>query len=305
MCLVMTSPLSFDLPDIPVQAIKDPVLDAAGVSLSILRTDLVHPVISGNKWFKLKHNLISARQKGKKTLLSFGGAWSNHLHALAHAGRIFDFCTVGVIRGELPTTLNPCLVEAQEAGMILHPVDRITYRNKDSTLISLLKELYGDFHLIPEGGGNLEGAMGCAEIASLYSENDFDLVTLACGTGTTLAGLASVSCLPILGFQVLKGDGYLAEEVRQFLTKTSLKATCEWTINDEYHVGGYAKTNDKFMAFLTEFESRHGIPLEPVYSGKLLYGIFALAKKRDFFPQKCSILAIHGGGLQGRRGYIN
>ena len=301
----MTSPHSFELPEIPVQAIIDPVLDAAGLSLSILRTDLVHPVISGNKWFKLKHNLISARQKGKNTLLSFGGAWSNHLHALAHAGKIFGFSTVGVVRGELPSILNPCLDEAREAGMILHPVDRTTYRNKDSNLLSLLKEQYGEFHLIPEGGANLAGALGCAELTSLYSDKDFDLVTLACGTGTTLAGLASASCLPILGFQVLKGDGYLANEVQLFQNQTGLKAACKWTINDEFHMGGYAKTNNKFLAFLTEFESRHGIPLEPVYSGKLLYGIFALAKKRDFFPQKCSILAIHGGGLQGRRGYIN
>lgn len=299
----MITPLSFDLPDIPVQTIEDPVLDAAGISLSILRTDLVHPVISGNKWFKLKHNLINARRKGKNTLLSFGGAWSNHLHALAEAGKIYGFSTVGVVRGELPATLNPCLQEAQDAGMILHPVDRHSYRTKDSTLLFLLKEKFGNFHLIPEGGANLEGAMGCAEISSLYSEMDFDLVTLACGTGTTLAGLASVSRIPILGFQVLKGEGYLSKEVRQFQSQTGLKAVCEWTINEEFHVGGYARTNDKFMAFLTEFETMHGIPLEPVYSGKLLYGIFALAKKRDFFPQKYSILAIHGGGLQGRRGF--
>jgi 1-aminocyclopropane-1-carboxylate deaminase len=293
----------FTLPDIPIQAVDDPDLEEAGISLSMLRLDLAHPLISGNKWFKLKHNLLQARREGQSTLLSFGGAWSNHLHALAAAGNLYGFSTIGVIRGELPDPLNICLQEAVNAGMHLYAVPRSSYRAKDTELLAELNTRFGSFYLIPEGGGNREGALGCAEIPSLYVHKRFDLVTLACGTGTTLAGVASTSSLPILGFQVLRGQGYLSREVVNLQAQFDLSANCDWRMNDQFHFGGYAKADSKLLSFLAKFESRHGIPLEPVYSAKMLYGIYALSKKRDFFPQNCSILAIHGGGLQGRRGF--
>ena len=293
----------FTLPNIPIQAVDDPDLEEAGISLSMLRLDLAHPLISGNKWFKLKHNLLQARREGQSTLLSFGGAWSNHLHALATAGNLYGFSTIGVIRGELPDPLNLCLQEAVDAGMHLYAVPRSSYRAKDTEMLAELNTRFGSFYLIPEGGANRQGALGCAEIPSLYVHKRFDLVTLACGTGTTFVGVASTSSLPILGFQVLRGQGYLSREVANLQAQFDLSANCDWRMNDQFHFGGYAKADSELLSFLTKFESRHGIPLEPVYSAKMLYGIYALSKKRDIFPQNCSILAIHGGGLQGRRGF--
>ena len=294
-----------ELPDIPIQPVDDPVLASAGISLSVLRLDLVHPVISGNKWFKLKYNLARARETGQQTLLSFGGPWSNHLHALACAGAEFGFHTTGIVRGELPEPLNACLLDAREAGMQLAGITRSEYAKRhDPGFISQLQSQYGPFYLVPEGGANLEGVRGCAEIPLLYPQQDFDLVCLACGTGATLAGMALSSRVPLMGFQVLKGAGYLAGEVSARITEYGLQESCPWHLNDTFHFGGYARVSPELMQFLTEFEMRHGIPLEPVYSGKLLYGIYALVEKRDIFPQNSRILAIHGGGLQGLRGYF-
>lgn len=300
----MVLPLAFSIPEIPVQVINEPWFKDSGVSLSILRTDLVHPVISGNKWFKLKYNLLRARQQGKTTLLSFGGVWSNHLHALAEAGKQYGFSTIGLVRGEIPEPLNACLRDTEQAGMQLVSMSREAYRHKHE--LNTLKDLetqFGDFYLIPEGGANREGALGCAEIPSLYNEFNYDLICLACGTGTTLTGLISSSTVPVLGFQVLKGASYLKNQVTSQLQEFALTPTCDWTINTDFHCGGYAKTSVKLMHFLADFEARHGVPLEPVYSAKLLYGIYELSKKRDFFPQNCSILVVHGGGLQGCRGF--
>lgn len=301
----MASDLLRDLPDIPIQPVDDPVLATAGISLSVLRLDLIHPVISGNKWFKLKYNLARARETGQDSLLTFGGPWSNHLHALAFAGAECGFRTTGIVRGELPDPLNACLQDARNAGMHLSGLTRYDYaRRHDPALIAGLEELHGPFYLVPEGGANIEGVRGSAEIPALYPEASFDLVCLACGTGTTLAGMATTSKVPLMGFQVLKGAGYLAGAVRGMLSTHGLAESCPWSVNDAFHCGGYACASPELMRFLTEFQARHGIPLEPVYSAKLLYGIFALAKKRDIFPQKSRILAIHGGGLQGLRGYF-
>ena len=295
----------FELPDIPVQQIKDPLLEERGVSLSVLRADLVHPIISGNKWFKLKHNLIRAREQGCSTLLSFGGAWSNHLHALAEAGRLFDFHTLGLIRGELHSELNACLTDTVNAGMQLEGISRTLYKQKQSADFLLdLKQRFGKFYLIPEGGANWEGVRGCAEIVDCYKEQDYDLVCMACGTGTMLTGVVTRSSIPVLGFQVLKGANYLDKQVKANLDQYGLFPQCDWSINEEFHFGAYAKVTDELMNFIARFEQQHNIPLEPIYSGKMLFGIYELIKKRDFFPQNKSILIIHGGGLQGCRGYI-
>jgi 1-aminocyclopropane-1-carboxylate deaminase len=301
----MSPDLTRELPDIPIQPVNDPVLASAGIRLSVLRLDLLHPVISGNKWFKLKYNLARARQRGLENLLSFGGPWSNHLHALAFAGAEYGFSTTGIVRGELPETLTACLLDARKAGMHLNGIPRCEYAQKhDAGYISQLQSQFGPFYLIPEGGANREGIQGCAEISSLYSQLDYDMVCLACGTGTTLAGMALSSRIPLMGFQVLKGAGYLAGAVKAMITGYGLQESCPWHVNGNFHFGGYARVSPELMQFLTEFEMRHGIPLEPVYSGKLLYGIYALAKKRDIFPRNSRILAIHGGGLQGLRGYL-
>lgn len=295
----------FNSPYIPVQKIEDPLLEGLGTSLSILRTDLIHPVVSGNKWFKLKYNLIKAHEQGKRSLLSFGGPWSNHLHALAEAGRLFDFKTIGLVRGELATPLNSCLDDARKAGMLLEGISRSIYREKDNPdYLRSLQQRFPDAYLIPEGGANREGVQGCAELNLYFDENQFDLVCMACGTGTMLTGLATTSAIPLLGFQILKGDNYLNRQISNNLQKFGLSSHCEWSINDTFHFGGYAKTTEELIAFISRFERVNKIPLEPVYSGKMLYGLYELTKKRDFFPQNSRIMIIHGGGLQGKRGFL-
>lgn len=292
------------LGETPIQRIHDNFLSKSGIRLSILRLDLIHPEISGNKWFKLKYNLECARNEGRNSLLSFGGPWSNHLHALAYAGKYFDFSTIGLVRGELPSPLNACLQDATNAGMELVPISRADYKNKDNPdFTEYIKRQFGNAFLIPEGGANKAGLLGCAEIINLYPQA-FDLVCIACGTGTTLAGMANSSQLPLLGFQILKGKGYLKRQVNTLMQQYQLSASCDWNVCDEFHFGGYAKITDEFLQFLTEFELNHGIPLDPVYSGKMLFGLYQLIKKRDFFPQNYSILTIHGGGMQGARGFL-
>ncbi|MDT8399989.1 MAG: pyridoxal-phosphate dependent enzyme [Pseudomonadales bacterium] len=280
-----------------------------------MRTDLLHPELSGNKWYKLKYNLQAARTSGFSTLLSFGGAWSNHLHALAAAGRLFGFATIGVVRGDSETPLNPCLQDAVANGMRLVFVDRASYRRQqEPAFIDSLRRQYGHFYLIPEGGANLAGMQGCAEIPAGI-RGAYDHIALACGTGTTLAGLVgsawwlteewSVKALTpprILGFQALKGRGYLSAEIQRLLRNSGMKGHCRWSVNEDYHFGGYARTKPELLAFIEAFERDTGIPLEPVYSGKVLYGLQDLIK-RDFFPRNSRILFVHGGGLQGRRGF--
>ncbi len=291
--------------EIPVQKIDDPFLKGTGVSLSILRTDLIHPVVSGNKWFKLKYNLIQARAQGKSCLLSFGGPWSNHLHALAEAGHLYNFQTIGLVRGELSSPLNSCLEDAKKAGMLLEGISRSIYREKENPdYLQSLQQRFPDAFVIPEGGANSEGVAGCADLTRYYDEQQFDLVCMACGTGTMLTGLASASAIPLLGFQVLKGTNYLDHQIRTNFLKFGLTSHCNWSINDKFHFGGYAKTTEALLRFIKRFERTNEIPLEPVYSGKMLYGLYELIKKRDFFPQNYRIMVVHGGGLQGKRGFL-
>ena len=302
--LKMSLAPNFQIPPIPVQAIEDDCLERAGVRLSVLRLDLVDPVISGNKWFKLKYNLARANDLGQRTVLSFGGAWSNHLHALAETGRQHGFQTIGLVRGDIPCPLNACLQDASDAGMQLIAVDRTSYAQKHlPEFLAQLRNRFGDFYLVPEGGANREGILGCAEVASLYDQDQFDLVCLSCGTGTMLAGMASASRVPLLGFQALKAKGYLETTVNSHFRNFGISPVCPWSINEDFHFGGFARINEKLMRFLTVFEDRHDIPLEPVYSAKMLFGLYEMINKRDFFPRNCSILVVHGGGLQGRRGY--
>jgi 1-aminocyclopropane-1-carboxylate deaminase len=307
----------FKIGTIPVHAINDSLLKRSQINLSLLRTDLIHPELSGNKWFKLKYNLLAAKTQGIDTILSFGGAWSNHLHALSAAGRLFGFKTIGLIRGEVGEPLNACLQDAVDNGMTLYPVSREAYRQKHQPcFIKELSKQFGEFHLVPEGGTNELGINGVAEILDNIDITSYQTIALACGTGTTLAGVISAntfnpiaeedranSSVPeVLGFQVLKGEGYLQAEVQQLIHQFKISDTCQWSINDEFHFGGYGRISPELIKFCSEFTENSSIPIEPVYSGKMLFGLYNLIK-RDFFPQNSSILAIHGGGLQGRRGF--
>ncbi|QIC72890.1 1-aminocyclopropane-1-carboxylate deaminase/D-cysteine desulfhydrase [Acinetobacter indicus] len=264
--------------------------------ISIKRLDLIHPQISGNKFFKLKYNLLAARQQGFEKVLTFGGAYSNHIAATAFAAHQFGFQSLGMIRGEelAQRPLNPTLATAQQFGMQLEFISRNAYRQKDQPdFLQRLQQQYPDFYLIPEGGTNALAVQGCREIL-VAEDAQFDLICCAVGTGGTFAGLieASQQHQQLLGFSALKGD-FLTHEVAQLTTKRN------WRILDDYCCGGYAKTTPELIQFIQSFEQRYNIPLEQVYTGKMLRGIFDLIDQDKIGPDQ-KILLIHTGGLQGR-----
>ncbi|MDM1310375.1 1-aminocyclopropane-1-carboxylate deaminase/D-cysteine desulfhydrase [Acinetobacter indicus] len=264
--------------------------------ISIKRLDLIHPQISGNKFFKLKYNLLAARQQGFEKVLTFGGAYSNHIAATAFAAHQFGFQSLGMIRGEelAQRPFNPTLATAQQFGMQLEFISRNAYRQKDQPdFLQHLQQQYPDFYLIPEGGTNALAVQGCREILTA-EDAQFDLICCAVGTGGTFAGLieASQQHQQLLGFSALKGD-FLTHEVAQLTTKRN------WRILDNYCCGGYAKTTPELIQFIQTFEQRYNIPLEQVYTGKMLRGIFDLIDQDKIGPDQ-KILLIHTGGLQGR-----
>lgn len=287
----------------PVTQIHNSLLKEKQVQLFIKRDELIHPVIQGNKWRKLKYNLIEALNTQKNTLLSFGGAYSNHLHALAAAGKHFNFETIGIIRGEQHTPPNPCIQDMIDWGMQLKYVTRAEYKNKTHTdFINNLHQQFGKFYLIPEGGNNAEGKKGCAELLDEL-EADYDFICSEVGSGTMLSSLIINNKKPqtrFIGFAVMKNP-QLDEEIKTGLKSNSRNNT-QWEINHQYHFGGFAKTTRELNEFIINFKQDYDIQLEPVYSGKMLYGILDLIKQ-EFFKRGSRILAIHGGGLQGIRGY--
>lgn len=269
-----------------------------GENLWLKREDLIDAEIPGNKYRKLKFNIEEAQRQGRKTLLTFGGAFSNHIAAVAHAGRRFSFDTIGVIRGEelADKPLNPTLSDAVACGMKLHFINREDYRNKTSEVIlEALKQRFGDFYLIPEGGTNALAVKGCEQI---LTEEDFgfDYICCSVGTGGTIAGLANSAdaSQKVLGFSSLKGD-FLEDEIRKWSDKKNFK------VIGDYHFGGYAKADAVLFRFLSDFEQENKIALDPVYTGKMLFGIRDLYEN-GFFRKSDKILAIHTGGLQGWAG---
>ncbi len=270
-----------------------------GYSLVIKREDKLHPVISGNKYRKLKYNILSAKKLGETTLLTFGGAYSNHIAAVAATGKEFGFKTIGIIRGEELINKaedNPTLSYAKNCGMQFYFVSREEYKNKtDYNFIEKLKKLFGDFYLLPEGGTNELAVKGCEEIITNKDE-EFDYVCIAVGTGGTLAGIvkSSYSHQTVLGFSALKGI-FQSSEIEKFTSKTNYK------ILDDFCFGGFAKIDEELIHFINNFKEKTGVPLDPIYTGKMLFGIIELLKKGRF-KKKCRILAIHTGGLQGIAG---
>ncbi|MFL5765419.1 MAG: 1-aminocyclopropane-1-carboxylate deaminase/D-cysteine desulfhydrase [Bacteroidia bacterium] len=272
-----------------------------GVDLYVLRLDLVHADFGGNKWYKLKYNLSEMEKRKQHTLVTFGGAFSNHIAATAAAGKEKGIRTIGIIRGE--EVSNPTLLFAKEQGMQLHFVSREFYRDKIK-LINYTKEQFPDAYIIPEGGANTMGVAGCKEILADL-ELDADVICCACGTGTTLAGiiLSLTGHQKAIGFQVLKAENYIAGEIEKWLTHF-MSSHKNLEVIEDYHFGGYAKITDELMKFIGVFEKKYSVPLEPVYTGKLMYGIFDLLDKGYFKPGQ-KILVIHTGGLQGNQGFRN
>lgn len=278
------------------QNIPDQQIFIRDISVTIRRLDLVHPQISGNKFFKLKYNFLEAQRQGYQHILSFGGAYSNHIAATAFSAQHFGFKSVGIIRGEelADRPLNPTLATAQKFGMQLHFVSREQYRRKHEAdyLLELGQKFPGHF-VIPEGGTNALAIQGCQEILK-EDDTQFDVICCAAGTGGTITGLieASQAHQQVLGFSALKGS-FLKDEVARLTSKTN------WNILDDYCCGGYAKTSPELMLFIQDFESRFSIPLEQVYTAKMLMGILDLIDK-NYFPNGSRLLVIHSGGLQGR-----
>lgn len=267
--------------------------------LVIKREDLIGNGISGNKFRKLKYNIIQAQKLGFSKILTFGGAYSNHILAASYIKKFYNIDVIGVVRGEeLAHKIeeNPTLKRAQENGMQFHFVSRETYRNKENLgFINNLKVLYGDFYLLPEGGTNHLAIKGCEEILT-EEDSRYDYICCAVGTGGTLAGLinASQSHQQVLGFSALKGD-FLKADVVKLVSKDN------WSINTNYHFGGYAKVTKELIDFMNVFKTETTILLDPIYNGKMLFGIYDLMKS-GYFSKNTSILAIHTGGQQAISG---
>ena len=280
----------------PLQEAVDERFARHGVRLLLKRDDLIHPDLIGNKWRKLAPNLRAA---AGRTVLTFGGAYSNHLRATAAAGRLLGLPTVGVVRGQelAGRPLNPSLSRCAADGMRLHFVDRSTYRRKTDpeTLAGILRGADAeDAYVVPEGGSNSLAVRGCRELGEEL-RGHADVIALACGTGGTFAGLAA-GLAPdqrALGIPVLKG-GFLAADIEGLQEDAFGGRRGDWWLDDRFHCGGYARTTPELDAFAEDFEARHGLPVERLYVAKLLYGLVALTAE-DAFPRGTTVAAVITG----------
>ena len=259
-----------DVQKIPITKIEDPLLHGHTIELYIKREDLLDPYISGNKFRKLKYNLIEARKQGHDTIVTFGGAYSNHIHAVAYAGHKFNFKTIGIIRGERTLPLNPTLQDASSFGMKLHYISREAYREKYSTsFIDELKIKFRNFYLVPEGGSNSLAVKGCTEIIN-EEVLKFDHICCASGTGGTLAGIIAGlgGKNQVWGFPALKNGGFLKETISTLIKNYNSIYYSNWDLMLDYHFGGYAKFNDELISFINQFKQVQQIPLDPIYTVK-------------------------------------
>jgi 1-aminocyclopropane-1-carboxylate deaminase len=291
-------------------------------NINVFCLDELHS--GGNKYYKLKYNVREARKLGAKRFLSFGGAWSNHIHALALLGHSEGLETIGVIRGERPSTLSATLLDAMDAGMQLHFISRQTYRSiSEPALLAELRAKFGEFYVLPEGGTNDLAVQGASEIISDLRQAQplFDKVILPIATGGTLAGIAKAlrDNESVIGISVLKGNVEMQMKTEQIVSHllasepgidpgTSQcanqvdKPGANWAIDHRFHCGGYAKCPPYLRDFILETEQALGYPLEPVYSAKMLWAISQMLATGEIMANE-RVVAIHTGGLQGRRGF--
>ncbi|MFF8725021.1 1-aminocyclopropane-1-carboxylate deaminase/D-cysteine desulfhydrase [Streptomyces sp. NPDC015171] len=281
--MTSTDPLAPRLPS-PLHEVRDDRFERHRLRLLLKRDDLIHPELVGNKWRKLVPNIAAAQDR---PLLTFGGAYSNHLRATAAAGRLLGLPTTGVVRGQelAGRPLNPSLARCAADGMRLHFVDRPTYRRKTEpeTLAAILRAAGAEgAYVVPEGGSNAEAVRGCRALG-VELDGRADVVAVACGTGGTLAGLAAglADGRRALGIPVLKG-GFLEADVQALQERAFGGRTGTWSLDDRFHCGGYARTTAELDAFAQDFEHRHGLPVERLYVAKLLYGLVALADEGAF-----------------------
>jgi 1-aminocyclopropane-1-carboxylate deaminase len=269
------------------------------ITLTIKREDLLHPHISGNKFRKLKYNILEAKEQGKTALLTFGGAYSNHIAAAAAAGKEYGFATIGIIRGdELVDKIgdNPTLSFAESCGMTFKFISREDYRRKNEPdFLDALRAEFGNCYILPEGGTNALAVKGCEEILTA-NDAEFTHICLAVGTGGTISGVINAALLQqrVIGFPALKNVA-LWDDIRTFATNNN------WELAEDYHFGGYGKVTEELITFINNFFDETGIPLDPIYTGKMAFGVIDLAQQ-GFFPDNARILLIHTGGLQGIQG---
>ena len=288
-----------DTDRVVLQSLALPAAGSRNIRIDVLRLDLLHPVISGNKWFKLKYHLQKAKQLQKKGILSFGGAWSNHLVATAASAQLAGLSAIGIVRGEAPPQLSPTLLDAQHYGMHLQFIPRTQYAD-ERTIVNGMTEKYPEYLVVPAGGQSDLGVRGAAEILSLVSKNDYTHIAAAAGTGTMLAGLLHTSQPDqvVLGFSSLKisdpDNNTLISFVRQYSDHAGLQMIYQ------YHFGGYARMNDTLLNFMNDLYEQYQLPTDLVYTGKLFYGISDLVAN-NFFPMNSRLLVVHSGGLQGNR----
>ncbi|HAI77439.1 MAG TPA: 1-aminocyclopropane-1-carboxylate deaminase [Microscillaceae bacterium] len=283
---------------IPYQLLYHPWFADAQVQLGVLRLDQMEGIVRGNKWFKLLHVFEDVQKNEKRGIITYGGAYSNHIYATAMACNHLGLKSVGIIRGEETLPLNPVLAAAKAQGMYLHYINRATYRQKH---VSEIKEqwlaLYPDFYEIPEGGANHQAVTGCSLIPT-YVPVPFDYIVCACGTGSTLAGLITgiAPAQTAIGISVLKGGDFLREAVRQFVLPIRQENLPVWEIQTSYHFGGYAKQSSELSAFVQFCKTTWNLPVEPVYTAKMFFGLCDLIRK-GYFPKGSHIAAVHTGGL--------
>lgn len=279
--------------------IQEILLNSTSVKLFIKREDLIHPFVSGNKFRKLKYNLLEAKKLNKTSLVTFGGAYSNHIAAVAFAGKQNGFKTIGIIRGEelvSKISENPTLQFCQDNGMKFVFVSREEYRLKETEeFLDTIKKDFENSYLIPEGGTNDLAIKGCEEILN-QEDGIYNFVCCSIGTGGTISGLINNSFenQKILGFPALKGD-FIKKDICKFAKNEN------WELISDYHFGGYAKVSDELIEFINDFYKKYAIPLDPIYTGKMVFGVIDLINK-NYFPENSKILLIHTGGLQGVQG---
>ncbi|MCK4840900.1 MAG: 1-aminocyclopropane-1-carboxylate deaminase/D-cysteine desulfhydrase [Methylococcales bacterium] len=282
--------------------LHSPLLTQKNIELWVKRDDLIHPIISGNKWRKLKYIVNDALNNNFHSIISMGGAYSNHLHALALVGKQLNLKTIAYIRGEQPKKLSATIQDIQSWGMELRFVSRTDYRIlRNYKKPDQLPGIKSGEYWLPEGGATELALQGVAELVSEI-DMDFDTLCIPCGTGTTLAGLLTSNLVKtkVYGFSALKGADFLFKDVANLLNQQHIQNN--WNIYLQYHFGGFAKTNNELSLYIETFKKQYDIALDSVYTGKMFYGLFDLIKQ-DAFNSGEKIVAIHTGGLQGNRVY--
>ncbi|MBF0264690.1 MAG: pyridoxal-phosphate dependent enzyme [Gammaproteobacteria bacterium] len=309
--IIKENRLILPINSIPISEIKEPFLKKNSISLQLLRLEQTDQFISGNKWFKLLYNLEKFKKEHYTVLLTFGGAYSNHIHATAEACHRFNIPAIGIIRGEKPEKLNQTLTQALERNMQLYFVSRNDYRQKQhpefikQLITKLINKNYitqqDKIYVLPEGGSNELAIKGCALIPKLIT-SQYHYLCCAIGSGGTFGGLihgVEDNNTKLLGFSALKGADQLENSIIQLIKEVNVtNTTPSWQINHDYHFGGFAKTKPELFHFINVFYQNHKIKLDVIYTGKMMYGLYQLIKN-DYFPKNTNIVAIHTGGLQG------